>query len=95
MPASSSARSAGSLARPMRTSPPAERSRRTAHTTAATPEESRNVVWPRSSVTLRVPPQDLWPLRMLGGLFLTLAPLGVTADWPALVREAAQTGWAV
>jgi hypothetical protein len=40
-----------------------------------------------------VPPEDLWPLRMLGGLGLTLAELGATEDWPALAREAAVQGW--
>ncbi len=36
----------------------------------------------------RVAPGDLWPLRMLGTLALTLAGLGVEADWPALARAA-------
>jgi hypothetical protein len=40
-----------------------------------------------------VPPEDLWPLRMLGGLFALLARLGATEDWPALVRAAARDGW--
>jgi hypothetical protein len=40
-----------------------------------------------------VPPEDLWPLRMLGGLALTLGALGGRGDWVALAREAAVTGW--
>src|SRR5205807_1382579 len=31
-----------------------------------------------------VPPEDLWPLRMLVGLALTLAPLGASEDWVAV-----------
>ena len=44
-------------------------------------------------VRTTVPPEDLWPLRMLGGLFALLARLGVSEDWPALVRAAARDGW--
>ena len=40
-----------------------------------------------------VPPEDLWPLRMLVGLALTLAPLGAREDWVAVAREAASEGW--
>jgi predicted unusual protein kinase regulating ubiquinone biosynthesis (AarF/ABC1/UbiB family) len=40
-----------------------------------------------------VPPADLWPLRMLGGLFALCARLGVTEDWPTLVRTATRDGW--
>ena len=41
----------------------------------------------------RVAPEDLWPLRMLGGLAASLVTLGATADWPALAREALRDGW--
>lgn len=41
----------------------------------------------------RVPPQDLWPLRMLGGLGGVLAELGAEGDWPALTREVLAQGW--
>src|SRR4051794_952092 len=40
-----------------------------------------------------VAPEDLWPLRMLGGLGASLVQLGATADWPALAREALHEGW--
>jgi predicted unusual protein kinase regulating ubiquinone biosynthesis (AarF/ABC1/UbiB family) len=40
-----------------------------------------------------VPPADLWPLRMLGGLFALCARLGVTEDWTTLVRTATRDGW--
>jgi hypothetical protein len=40
-----------------------------------------------------LPPQDLWPLRMLAGLGATLGRLGATADWPELAREALRDGW--
>lgn len=33
-------------------------------------------------------PQDLWPLRGIGGLALSLARLGATLDWPQVAREA-------
>ena len=38
-------------------------------------------------------PQDLWPLRMLGGLGLLLARLGATRDWLADARAAAAEGF--
>jgi predicted unusual protein kinase regulating ubiquinone biosynthesis (AarF/ABC1/UbiB family) len=41
----------------------------------------------------RVAPEDLWPLRMLLGIGLVLAPLGVRADWLALGRAAAAEGF--
>ena len=47
----------------------------------------------RFATRARVAPEDLWPLRMLGGLGVTLAQLGATADWPALAREALHEGW--
>lgn len=37
---------------------------------------------------VRVPPQDLWALRGIATLGATLATLGATHDWPALVLEA-------
>ncbi len=37
---------------------------------------------------ITVPPQDLWPLRGFGGAGATLAKLGATHDWPALIEEA-------
>jgi hypothetical protein len=40
-----------------------------------------------------VAPEDLWPLRMLGGLFALLARLGARADWLALARRALADGW--
>ena len=40
-----------------------------------------------------VAPEDLWPLRMVGGLFATLARLGVSDDWGALARAALRDGW--
>lgn len=42
---------------------------------------------------LTAPPQDLWPLRMLGGLGTALATLGASADWLALGRGALRDGW--
>ena len=42
-----------------------------------------------------VPPEDLWPLRMLGGLVTLLARLGVTEDWVALTRAAMRAGYRV
>ena len=41
----------------------------------------------------RVAPEDLWPLRMLGGLGASLAQIGATADWPELARDALRDGW--
>lgn len=41
----------------------------------------------------RVAPEDLWPLRMLGGLVALLASLGAEQDWLALMRSAARDGW--
>ncbi len=38
-------------------------------------------------------PEDLWPLRMLGGLFIVLARLGARSDWVALARQALADGW--
>jgi predicted unusual protein kinase regulating ubiquinone biosynthesis (AarF/ABC1/UbiB family) len=38
-------------------------------------------------------PADLWPLRMLGQLAATLAPLGAEEDWLALGLEALRDGW--
>ncbi len=49
-------------------------------------------LWPLAQVT-SVPPEDLWPLRMLGGLATLLARLDVEEDWPALFRAAARDGW--
>ena len=40
-----------------------------------------------------VAPEDLWPLRMLGGLGATLTALGAECDWVALGREALRDGW--
>jgi ABC1 atypical kinase-like domain len=40
-----------------------------------------------------VAPEDLWPLRMLGGLFTVLARLGARSDWLALARRALADGW--
>jgi hypothetical protein len=40
-----------------------------------------------------VAPEDLWPLRMLGGLFTVLARLGARSDWIALARGALDDGW--
>jgi len=37
---------------------------------------------------ITVPPQDLWPLRGIGGAGATLAKLGATHDWPALIEDA-------
>jgi len=47
----------------------------------------------RFATRTRLAPEDLWPLRMLGGLGVSLAELGATADWPALAREALHEGW--
>ena len=49
-------------------------------------------LWPLAQVT-SVPPEDLWPLRMLGGLVTLLARLDVEEDWPALFAAAARDGW--
>ncbi len=49
-------------------------------------------LWPLAQVT-SVPPEDLWPLRMLGGLVTLLARLDVEEDWPQLLRRAACNGW--
>lgn len=49
-------------------------------------------LWPLAEVT-SVPPEDLWPLRMLGGLAALLARLDVEDDWPALFSGAARDGW--
>ncbi|CAA9485584.1 MAG: hypothetical protein AVDCRST_MAG53-974 [uncultured Solirubrobacteraceae bacterium] len=49
-------------------------------------------LWPLAQVT-SVPPEDLWPLRMLVGLATLLARLDVEEDWPALYGQAAQDGW--
>jgi ubiquinone biosynthesis protein len=38
-------------------------------------------------------PADLWPLRMLGQLAATLAPLGATEDWLELGLAALRGGW--
>jgi predicted unusual protein kinase regulating ubiquinone biosynthesis (AarF/ABC1/UbiB family) len=41
-----------------------------------------------------LPPEDLWPLRMLGGLVALVARLDAgVVGWPARVREAAADGW--
>jgi hypothetical protein len=40
-----------------------------------------------------VAPEDLWPLRMLGGLFIVLARLGARSDWVTLARRALADGW--
>lgn len=49
-------------------------------------------LWPLVQMT-SVPPEDLWPLRMLGSLATLLARLDVEEDWPALLRGAASDGW--
>lgn len=49
-------------------------------------------IWPLAQAA-SVPPEDLWPLRMLGALSLLLARLDVEADWPALICAAAAEGW--
>lgn len=49
-------------------------------------------LWPLAQVT-SVPPEDLWPLRMLGALTTLLARLDVEEDWPELFRAAARDGW--
>lgn len=49
-------------------------------------------LWPLAQVT-SVPPEDLWPLRMLGGLVTLLARLDVEEDWPELFGRAARDGW--
>ncbi len=49
-------------------------------------------LWPLAQVT-SVPPEDLWPLRMLGALAGLLARLDVEEDWPALLRAASRDGW--
>lgn len=49
-------------------------------------------LWPLAQLT-SVPPEDLWPLRMLGALVTLLARLDVEDDWPTLVRQAAHDGW--
>ncbi len=51
-----------------------------------------DALWPLAQVA-SPPPEDLWPLRMLGSLFLLLARMEVEEDWPALVRDAARKGW--
>ncbi|HLM49428.1 MAG TPA: AarF/UbiB family protein, partial [Solirubrobacteraceae bacterium] len=38
-------------------------------------------------------PEDLWPLRSLGGLVLLLARLGAREDWVALTTAALRDGW--
>jgi predicted unusual protein kinase regulating ubiquinone biosynthesis (AarF/ABC1/UbiB family) len=40
-----------------------------------------------------LPPEDLWPARMLGSLVATVARLEVEEDWLELVRAAAADGW--
>lgn len=42
---------------------------------------------------VRLAPEHLWPLRMLGTLVATLGRLGVTEDWIALGLAAGRTGW--
>jgi hypothetical protein len=42
----------------------------------------------------RLPPEDLWPLRMAGQLVVLLARLQATEDWLSLVRAALREGWA-
>ncbi len=49
-------------------------------------------LWPLAQVT-SVPPEDLWPLRMLGGLVTLLARLDVEENWPERFRAAARDGW--
>ena len=61
----------------------------------ATGERARahaEALWPLAQVA-SVPPEDLWPLRMLGSLSLVLARLDVEEDWPMLIGEAARDGW--
>jgi len=49
-------------------------------------------LWPLAQLT-SVPAEDLWPLRMLGGLVTLLARLDIEEDWPALLRDAVRDGW--
>ncbi len=49
-------------------------------------------IWPLAQVA-SPPPEDLWPLRMLGSLSLVLARLEVEEDWPALMAAAARDGF--
>jgi hypothetical protein len=49
-------------------------------------------LWPLAQVT-SVPPEDLWPLRMLGALGAVLARLEAEEDWTALIGQAARDGW--
>ena len=51
-----------------------------------------DALWPLAQVA-SVPPEDLWPLRMLGALAALLARLDVEEDWPALFGQAARNGW--
>lgn len=54
--------------------------------------EQADALWPLAQAT-SVPPEDLWPLRMLGALAVLLARLDVEEDWPALFGAAARGGW--
>ena len=70
-------------------------SRIDAQTVVATGERAYahvEAIWPLAQVA-SPPPEDLWPLRMLGSLFAVLARLGVEEDWPALVAAAARDGF--
>jgi len=49
-------------------------------------------LWPLAQVT-SVPPEDLWPLRMLGAFVTLLARLDGEEDWPQLLGRAARDGW--
>jgi hypothetical protein len=47
----------------------------------------------RLAIAGSLPPDDLWPLRMLGGLGANLAQLRASGDWIALARTALRDGW--
>jgi predicted unusual protein kinase regulating ubiquinone biosynthesis (AarF/ABC1/UbiB family) len=55
-------------------------------------EHRAAALWPLAQAT-SIPPEDLWPLRMLGGLVVLLARLDVEEDWPALFTAATRDGW--
>ena len=54
--------------------------------------EHAEALWPLAQVAC-LPPEDLWPLRMLAGLVALLARFDVEEDWPALFGQAAREGW--
>lgn len=41
------------------------------------------------------PPEDLWPARGFAVMMATIARVGATGDWPALLRAALTKGWDV